>query len=253
MKRVEINGRTYALPFASLLRPLTDDERDQLAASVETHGVMQAVVTYTSPTHGRSVIDGMHRAVEAERQGRDDVPTLDLGRLPDEDARERCLDLNLSRRHLSAAEIEQAADARRVRVAGARAAGESLRAIADREGVSLAQVQRDAAREAPAAAGPPGVPGGTPEPGKVKGRDGKTYSQRREDTPEQLLDRTRKTCDRLVEGLLALADGDLAADLLALAPRHGVTFRQDDGGCLCETAVSLRSLLADVAARAATR
>src|SRR5215813_2723514 len=52
MRRVLINGHTHALPFADLLRPLSDREWTELRASIETQGVLCPLVTYESPTHG---------------------------------------------------------------------------------------------------------------------------------------------------------------------------------------------------------
>lgn len=88
--------------------------------------------------------------------------------------------LNLHRRHLSAEAQSKARAERVARVAEARSAGESLPSIAESEGVSIAQVQRDLEKS--------GLPGGKPETkdGKVTGKDGKKYeaSKPKKSNPE---------------------------------------------------------------------
>jgi hypothetical protein len=75
--------------------------------------------------------------------------------------------MNDRRRHEDAETMRKRAQARRERVAAARAAGQSTRAIAEQQGVSQTQVQRDL-KEAT-------EPGGSVEPpgGKITGKDGK--------------------------------------------------------------------------------
>jgi hypothetical protein len=166
---VRLDGLAYRLPFAHLFRPHTALERERLHASIAERGVLMRVLTYDSPTHGnRCVIDGATRLEIAAALGRA-VPIQHRGPLTDEVAHELALTLNADRRHLTPAE-QQAVRAERIaRVAEARARGESLRTIAEREDISREQVRRDLEDAA-------GVTGVTPAgPERVRGADGKSY------------------------------------------------------------------------------
>ncbi len=81
---------------------------------------------------------------------------------------------NEHRRHESQQVMERRAEKRRERVAARRKAGESIRTIAEAEGVSKTTVEDDLKEESNTA---PGVHPrtGEPENGKVTGRDGKQY------------------------------------------------------------------------------
>jgi hypothetical protein len=166
---LRLGGLAYRLPFAHLFRPHTALERERLHASIAERGVLMRVLTYDSPTHGnRCVIDGATRLEIAAELGRA-VPIQHRGPLSDEVAHELALTLNADRRHLTPAE-QQAVRAERIaRVAEARARGESLRTIAEREDISREQVRRDLE----AAAGVTGVTPAGPE--RVWGADGKSY------------------------------------------------------------------------------
>jgi len=141
MSRVAVNGTSYSLPFAKLLRALTGDEYAALEADVRANGVMVAVVVATTPLLGRIVVEGGHRALIAERHGLT-VPVKDLGGVSDDFARDRCLALNEKRRHLSPAEIAEARREQEKLVPKLRAQGMSQRAIADATGLSAATVNR---------------------------------------------------------------------------------------------------------------
>lgn len=171
MKTVTMNGFTYAAPFAD--DPLTPAERATLTRSIARRGVLDTVHTYDSPAHGPAILDGVNRAEVAAEVGKP-VPVKHLGRMTDDEARELAEEKQLGRRNLAAD-----AYARRVkrieRVVEKRTEGKSLRTIADEEGVSLGQVQRDL--EA-------GVSPDTPEPETVSGRDGKTYPARQPANPD---------------------------------------------------------------------
>lgn len=144
MKRVDIDGETYACPFSDLFRPHTERERQRMLASMRANGIRVNVVTYLSPTHGRAILDGMNRALYGLELGID-VPETCLGRLDDAQAKQLAISLNLDRRQLSLDEQMQARGERINRVAAASAAGQSTRQIASAEGVSQTQVVADLA------------------------------------------------------------------------------------------------------------
>lgn len=247
MRTVTVGGVEYALPFADLLRPLTADEYAALEESVRSHGIKSPATTYLSRAYGRAVIDGSNRADLAREYGLP-LPTVDLGPLSDEAARDLAYSLNLDRRQTTPEEMRALAEARRGRVKAARGRGQSLRAIAEAEGVSLGQVQRDVAAADPPAPEPGDTPDDPVPDGKVRGRDGKTYPASAGDTPERLLERTRRNLDRAIEGCVELADGDLAARLLQLGRMHGVPLKIEDGACVWPALVGVRAVLADLAA-----
>lgn len=143
MRRIDVNGISYALPFERLLPAFTPGRLAELAADVAIHGVLQDVVVATTDSWGRCIVEGMHRSIVAEPLEHVVVPIKNLGRLTDAQARERCFALNVKRRHMTVEEQQQAREGRIARVVEQRDSGKSLRAIADDVGVSLGQVQRD--------------------------------------------------------------------------------------------------------------
>lgn len=159
---------TWKLPFADLFRPLTEAEEGRLRASIKAHGVKHHVLTFDSPTWGTDcVVDGANRLRIGQEEGKE-VPVTKIPGLSDDAARDLAITLNADRRHLTIEEQMAARAARVERVAEARSEGDSLPVIADREGISVAQVQRDLEK-----AKDSGLPPGKPEPEKVKGKDGK--------------------------------------------------------------------------------
>jgi hypothetical protein len=115
------------------------------------------------------VVDGAHRVLVAAELGLESVPVGHASFDSEAAAREECERLNRDRRHLTADQLAVLRKDRIGRVAEARTGGESLRSIAETEGLSLGQVQRDL--EAAST-----VSGDTVEPadGKVTGKDGRT-------------------------------------------------------------------------------
>jgi hypothetical protein len=168
---VRLDGATYRFVFAALFRRHTPAERARLEASIRRHGVRVRVLTYDSPTWGRRcVVDGASRLELAAEIANDEathlsIPVQHLGDLTDDAARELALTLNADRRHLTPEEQRAARCERIERVTAARAEGDSLRMIAEREGVSEKQVREDL-RAA-------GAEGSAPE--RVRGADGKSY------------------------------------------------------------------------------
>lgn len=257
-RRVAIGGASYLAPYADLFRPLTPDERAALEQSVRDDGVLHPVATCTVPGLGRVLVDGGHRAEACQRLGLD-CPRVDLGELAEADARRLALDLNSARRQLSPGELERARRQRVARVAAARAAGLSLRAIAAAEGVSPEQVRRDAraAGASPVTPGPgsegegedsrPAAPPPPPAPAPavVNGRDGKAYRQAPPADPGRLAARKARECLRAaLKAVDELAEGDRAGHLAAAAARHGVPLRDGAWPAL----LAVEAALAEVAA-----
>jgi hypothetical protein len=84
---------------------------------------------------------------------------------------------NERRRHLSPEWLQQKRQERIARIAALRQQGQSLRQIAEAEGISLTQVHADALAS--------GVQGGTPEAdeGRTIGKDGKSYARQKTVAP----------------------------------------------------------------------
>ena len=163
LKTLTINGTTYACPFAASYDPHSPAELRTLDESIARRGVRDKVGTYDSPVHGPSIYDGVTRATLALKHDKP-VPVEHEGELTDEQAEQLLDEAHLGRRNLTPKKQEERRKARVERVAEKRSEGKSIRTIAEEEGVSKSQVERDLST----------VPGGTVEPKKVKGKDGKT-------------------------------------------------------------------------------
>lgn len=225
-------GVAYLLPFAALVRPHSEKEREALKASIAETGVVVPVVTYdrlADAGGGLAVLDGATRLALAGELGLKEVPVEHLGALSDDAARALALSLNADRRHLSIA--DQAAN-RKQRVAAAVAlkdCGLSTRKIAKGLGVSEVQVRRDLA-----AGNHPGqdigsdnsAPGGAPS----------EFEQ-----ALRLLHNILATTRRLQKGFDQLSHTSLAQHATRLLGNHNAE-------CALE---SIMAALADLAAQAA--
>src|SRR5262249_2165987 len=152
-----------------LLPPHTPEEAADLEASVLAVGIQDPL--HTDQWGG--VIDGGHRLALAKSLNIPAVPCIVHPGLSVEQKRALALELDGARRPSPPDAIAQRRAQRRARVAEARKDGQSLRAIAGTEGVSLAQVRRDLGE---AQVCPPGTPDATPA--RITGRDGKCYPSR---------------------------------------------------------------------------
>ncbi len=182
-----LSGRTFHLLFPDLLRPLSSEELADLQESILANGLQMPIVTDEED----GVIDGGHRLEVAWANDLEDIPVQVVTGLDLEGKRNLALGLNLARRHLTQEELQEQRQQRIGRVATARREGDSLRTIAEKEGVSLGQVQRDLQDGSGVSGDTPasdekgarsGVSGDTPDGGspKVTGRDGKTYPATRQ-------------------------------------------------------------------------
>lgn len=214
MKRVTINGRSYGLPFLKLLPPLTAARYMELVADVSVNGVQQNLLVATTPLWGRVVVEGAHRALVAEGLGVE-VPVTCLGDVSEEDAKQRCLALNLTRRHMTVEEQQQARLGRVARVAAARHQGKSIRAIAELEQVSKTQVHRDLADN------------GVASPATLVARNGAVWTgHRRKKTRTVGAARAHAMLTRTAAQVRTVlrASGTQRARLEALAEAAGVPF-----------------------------
>ncbi|MBP3956895.1 ParB N-terminal domain-containing protein [Gemmata sp. G18] len=99
VKTITFNGKLYFAPFADLLPPLTECERDELQADIETRGVLVPVIV----TPEDEVIDGHNRAEIADRLSKAvPIEVKNFGSAAEK--RTAALYLNLHRRHVSADE-----------------------------------------------------------------------------------------------------------------------------------------------------
>lgn len=180
-------------PF-QVAKPLPDDVRAALTASIESFGVLVPII---KDQHGR-IIDGHHRAAIAADLGMDaPVETFDVE--DDEHARTLAVTLNADRRQMSA-------DERRQVVARLRSEGHSLRAIAESHGVSHTTIRRDSAQVEPP------VP-----PAQVEGTDGKQYAASEEARLEQreriaeTIERNPGASDRWIASKVGASDHTVAS------------------------------------------
>jgi len=139
------NGTDYPCPLSERFRRHTPEELDRLAASIEEQGVVNPVLLFENADElgALSVLDGEGRLTAAERAGVS-VPFRKLGYMSVEAAYSIALGLNDARRHDTPGAITQR---RRERIALARELRAekrlSIADIAERFGVSEAQVRRD--------------------------------------------------------------------------------------------------------------
>lgn len=171
----------------------------QMVDAIREHGIVDRSVTL----HEGKILDGwqFHRACLAAGVQPDYVDVADMLVSPEVYVAIK----NDLRRHETPQQAERRIAARRQRVAEARAEGNSLRAIAESEGVDERQIRKDldvvadekpgADRSAPepeAETDQPTEPAPAPkpptatkvEPPKVTGRDGKTYPNARAADPD---------------------------------------------------------------------
>src|SRR5262249_49145461 len=134
MKTIVIDGRTFALPYADFLRPLTKAELAARRESIKQHGIMIAVLHDEMDR----IIDGGKGLAVAAEQGipLDKIPFEVRRGLSEEQKLALALELNESRRQMSADDLKRARVERKRRVVALRQQGESLRTIAVEVGVS---------------------------------------------------------------------------------------------------------------------
>jgi hypothetical protein len=138
-------GTEYPCPLSERFRRHEPHELEAMAASIREHGVLNAVLTFSNADElgAKSVLDGEGRLTAAAMADAD-VPMIDLGYMSVEKAYSIALGLNDARRHDKPGAISQRRRERVALVRGLRGEkGLSLDDIAERIGVSVAQVRRD--------------------------------------------------------------------------------------------------------------
>ena len=238
MTRVDIDGESYACPFATLFRALTAGEERLLRDSITALGIHTPVLVYLSPAHGRAILDGLNRLRLGLALGVE-IPIFNRGKLSDEKAKALATDLNRARRHLTVEEQQAERGERVKRVVAARTGPtpQSLRAIAAAEQVSHIQIRRDLAE----ASGAPGVTPGPPA--AVQGSDGKAYpaarpKARKRTTLAQKASRAATALAGLVKGIL----NTQGSRLEAIAVGYGVPITADGWTALDAIRATLRDL-----------
>ena len=173
---IKVGRHTFRVLYPDLLRALTTVELAALEASVLKDGVKVPALVDGE----MGVIDGANRLRLAAEHGLD-APWSIVSGLTTAQKRDLAVALNVCRRHLTPAEQAAARQGRVERVAAKRHDGQSVRAIAETEGIDPKQVRRDLAKAGERQGNHPGgdmsPPEGTPcaAPSRVEGRDGKSY------------------------------------------------------------------------------
>lgn len=144
-KTVMVGDKRYHLPFVDLV-PFDAEQDQELGKSIYEAGrayVPAIGWKEKSSTNDVWIIDGAHRLQWCAQHGID-APKVLLESFDSEDeAKERCEELNLERRHLTEAARAKHRRERVERIAQRRRQGESFRAIADAENVSESLVRKD--------------------------------------------------------------------------------------------------------------
>jgi hypothetical protein len=169
--KVKVGSVTYHLPFVDLI-PFDAQQLARLRDSIREQGRVRVPVLCwqdkrTDETEW--VVDGAHRVLVAAELGLVEVPRSHAAFDSEQAAREECQRLNRDRRHLTAEQLDAMRQERIERVVERREAGESIRSIAESEGIAIGTVASDLKVAST-------VQGRTVEPvgGKVTGKDGRT-------------------------------------------------------------------------------
>lgn len=153
-------------PFADKYRMLSEAKLQELADRIQASGQREPIVFSAGPASPGSLIDGRNRWQACQLAGVTPI-TREMSFATEDEIVEFIADANDHRRQMTEDELTQMREERRARIVSARENNESIRTIAEREGISKSQVARELS----------GVPRGTPE--KIKGKDGKEYKTQR--------------------------------------------------------------------------
>lgn len=173
MKTITIDGATFTCTLSERFRRHTADEIDVMRESIREHGVREPVKIYhdTDLNLDGCVLDGEGRLGLSAELGLE-PRSKHLGKLSTEAAYELAKVYNDARRQDDPQEVRK----RRVkRVAELRAEGKSIPVIAETEGVSIGQVQRDLEKAKDSGF----IGGDKPEPAKVTGKGGKSQAAKK--------------------------------------------------------------------------
>lgn len=163
-----IDSREFAFPWKDAVPPIGKEDLERLDESIGIHGIREPIILDELD----NVIDGFNRLQIAAKKGIElaHIPIETLYGLSEEEKEKLAIDLNEARRHMDRDYLQKQAKERRERVKKARAKGESIRTIAEKEGVSHTQVKRDldsgvtgVTPEVKQSNTDSGAPGGAPE------------------------------------------------------------------------------------------
>jgi hypothetical protein len=152
-------------PLANEYPHMSDTELDELAADIEANG-QRVPVVYLNDL----ILDGRNRHLACERLGIDSIAEGYVGLTDEDSLRKYIASLNEHRRHLTPEWLSERRRRRIERVTEGRRQGKSLPTLAEEEGVSLGQIQRDL-QTATLSGDKVG-----PSEGKVTGRDGRVMN-----------------------------------------------------------------------------
>lgn len=212
IEHIQIGHAHFYLRYADLLPPLTAEEYDGLRASIQAHGIQQAIVVHRLTRTHIDVIDGAHRLRIAHDLG------LDIAAIPlnflmastsEEDQRALAWSLNADRRHLSKEQRQQ-------RAVELRQQGKSYRAIAEELGVDPMTARSDVQKAT--------VENSTVQlPERVVSKDGK---ERPATVPTPSEDEVQTAREFIIDALRRkyspLARGQLFNDATRLAGASGI-------------------------------
>jgi len=171
LERIEFNGTTFYLLYSrAAVSPLSESEFETLSADIADRGTV--LVPIVVDEHF-IIIDGEHRLRGAIKAGLKAVPIQVRPGLTEDEKWQMAEDLNLHRRHLTQAQIQEIIAENREKLPQLalklRQEGNSLRKISETLGVSHQQVQNLIEQET-------SVNNLTPElPEQIKGKDGKQH------------------------------------------------------------------------------
>lgn len=110
-EQIVADGKMFTIIYPDMLRPLTSEEFESLVDSVRKYGVQNPVIVQDYKTFG--IIDGIHRVrayarLESEGQDLPELPvTMPEIVMSEDQQRTLALELNLERRQLTPAEVQQ--------------------------------------------------------------------------------------------------------------------------------------------------
>jgi hypothetical protein len=211
---VVIDGKTYHLPFIEEI-PFDEQQDAEFGDSIKLAGKVEVPIVVWKERRtadSETVVDGAHRTIWVFRLGLPTPPIQVRSFKSEAEALEYVYLVNYRRRHLTKQELDDERKERIARVAEARVAGQSTRAIAEQEKISQPQVLRDLQKAGDTGGVSPGSKPNTEEeippspPPKVTGKDGKTYNATQPQVPLFCPKCTRvgpvkdcKECARLAE------------------------------------------------------
>lgn len=212
IEHLVIGHAHFYLRYANLLPPLTAEEYDGLRASIEAHGIQQAIVVHRLTRTHIDVVDGAHRLRIAHELG------LDLAAIPlnflmvatsEDDQRALAWSLNADRRHLTKEQRQQ-------RAVELRQQGKSYRAIGEQLGVDPMTARSDVQKAT--------VENSTVQlPERVVSKDGKERPATAPTPSEDEVQTAREfIIDALRKKYSPLARGQLYRDASRIAGASGI-------------------------------